>query len=148
MRPLALPRDVCYARGRGKGVRNRRGALEDLGAFLVREWKVCRRQHVERAVETEIVLRIHRDAANRQIVVGHRAGAGGRDAGGVANRVDQVDGLLRLQHFGGNDRNGQRSEEHTSELQSLMRISYAVFCLKKKKKYKPQAQMTISHTTY
>src|SRR3546814_2749755 len=29
-----------------------------------------------------------------------------------------------------------RSEEHTSELQSLMRISYAVFCLKKKKKRK------------
>src|SRR3546814_10175689 len=29
-----------------------------------------------------------------------------------------------------------RSEEHTSELQSLMRISYAVFCLKKKKKHK------------
>src|SRR3546814_4464330 len=29
---------------------------------------------------------------------------------------------------------GERSEEHTSELQSLMRISYAVFCLKKKKK--------------
>src|SRR3546814_8182314 len=29
-----------------------------------------------------------------------------------------------------------RSEEHTSELQSLMRISYAVFCLKKKKKTK------------
>src|SRR3546814_4135993 len=28
---------------------------------------------------------------------------------------------------------GTRSEEHTSELQSLMRISYAVFCLKKKK---------------
>src|SRR3546814_8699953 len=28
-----------------------------------------------------------------------------------------------------------RSEEHTSELQSLMRISYAVFCLQKKKKY-------------
>src|SRR3546814_7429890 len=30
---------------------------------------------------------------------------------------------------------GNRSEEHTSELQSLMRISYAVFCLKKKKKH-------------
>src|SRR3546814_5590747 len=29
--------------------------------------------------------------------------------------------------------NGWRSEEHTSELQTLMRISYAVFCLKKKK---------------
>src|SRR3546814_10832158 len=30
-----------------------------------------------------------------------------------------------------------RSEEHTSELQSLMRSSYAVFCLKKKKRHKP-----------
>src|SRR3546814_3387877 len=33
------------------------------------------------------------------------------------------------------DSSGFRSEEHTSELQSLMRISYAVFCLKKKKQY-------------
>src|SRR3546814_2366514 len=33
-----------------------------------------------------------------------------------------------------------RSEEHTSELQSLMRISYAVFCLKKKKKKKDKRQ--------
>src|SRR3546814_6559836 len=33
----------------------------------------------------------------------------------------------------GAQREGGRSEEHTSELQSLMRISYAVFCLKKKK---------------
>src|SRR3546814_3072368 len=32
-------------------------------------------------------------------------------------------------------RQGYRSEEHTSELQSLMRISYAVFCLKKKKQH-------------
>src|SRR3546814_1771652 len=32
----------------------------------------------------------------------------------------------------GNLKPGERSEEHTSELQSLMRISYAVFCLKKK----------------
>src|SRR3546814_10724335 len=42
----------------------------------------------------------------------------------------------RAQRLGiiGADRTDQRSEEHTSELQSLMRISYAVFCLKKKKK--------------
>src|SRR3546814_6302044 len=33
-------------------------------------------------------------------------------------------------------RSSERSEEHTSELQSLMRISYAVFCLKKQKKPK------------
>src|SRR3546814_1332947 len=46
-----------------------------------------------------------------------------------------------LQRRGGHDRIGQheRSEEHTSELQSLMRISYAVFCLKKKSKT-PQTQ--------
>src|SRR3546814_10683256 len=36
----------------------------------------------------------------------------------------------------------RRSEEHTSELQSLMRISYAVFCLKKKK------QRTAAHLTH
>src|SRR3546814_7012261 len=36
-------------------------------------------------------------------------------------------------------RNRHRSEEHTSELQSLMRNSYAVFCLKKKKKEMPQS---------
>src|SRR3546814_5348208 len=36
-----------------------------------------------------------------------------------------------------------RSEEHTSELQSLMRISYAVFCLKKKKQNKSNTITTI-----
>src|SRR3546814_9299480 len=42
-----------------------------------------------------------------------------------------------------------RSEEHTSELQSLMRISYAVFCLKKKNKHKPmKAQNTLLRHTY
>src|SRR3546814_9812428 len=39
-----------------------------------------------------------------------------------------------------------RSEEHTSELQSLMRISYAVFCLKKKKKPQSQALRLTSTT--
>src|SRR3546814_5147609 len=43
----------------------------------------------------------------------------------------------RLRNGGGrDDPHRERSEEHTSELQSLMRISYAVFCLKKKKKKK------------
>src|SRR3546814_8841371 len=40
----------------------------------------------------------------------------------------------RLATLGALDAEGRRSEEHTSELQSLMRISYAVFCLKKKNK--------------
>src|SRR3546814_1549750 len=43
--------------------------------------------------------------------------------------VDDNSEDFRSQHVG----HRHRSEEHTSELQSLMRISYAVFCLKKKK---------------
>src|SRR3546814_5220838 len=49
------------------------------------------------------------------------AGDGGDGAGGLAT-VNMIAGTLIT----------TRSEEHTSELQSLMRISYAVFCLKKK----------------
>src|SRR3546814_4475797 len=41
-----------------------------------------------------------------------------------------------------------RSEEHTSELQSLMRISYAVFCLKKKKKNKNYIKLTTKSRCY
>src|SRR3546814_8735986 len=50
----------------------------------------------------------------------HQADAGGRHG---AQDLDDLLHLLR----------SRRSEEHTSELQSLMRISYAVFCLKNKK---------------
>src|SRR3546814_4916133 len=52
------------------------------------------------------------------------------------NKVDQVDDeeLLELVELEIRELlTSYRSEEHTSELQSLMRISYAVFCLKKKK---------------
>src|SRR3546814_7936157 len=63
-------------------------------------------------------------------------------------------GLVRVLDFDGQAK-GQwdpklapRSEEHTSELQSLMRISYAVFCLKKKKHYKKkQFTLTIIYLT-
>src|SRR3546814_10574236 len=49
-------------------------------------------------------------------------------------RVNQIDGSETIRNRD-NKLYGRvkRSEEHTSELQSLMRISYAVFCLKKKK---------------
>src|SRR3546814_7868600 len=53
-----------------------------------------------------------------------------RQAGLAAGNTDQV-GLPRRVHLGQEGAIGERSEEHTSELQSLMRISYAVFCLKK-----------------
>src|SRR3546814_4205510 len=59
--------------------------------------------------------------------------AGGNDlvAGLVLVDVAQQD---PVEHVVGRQRVLVRSEEHTSELQSLMRISYAVFCLKKKTK--------------
>src|SRR3546814_6913339 len=43
---------------------------------------------------------------------------------------------------------GRRSEEHTSELQSLMRISYAVYCLKKKRTRQHATNSTTAHTQH
>src|SRR3546814_5799906 len=57
----------------------------------------------------------------------------------IAPFADEATNLLCRLSF------GERSEEHTSELQSLMRISYAVFCLKKKK-IKPYIKLT--HNVY
>src|SRR3546814_7846685 len=54
---------------------------------------------------------------------------------GKHSKQDDPDGCDQIE---------RRSEEHTSELQSLMRISYAVFCLKKKK----QNQRQIKNTEY
>src|SRR3546814_2519056 len=77
------------------------------------------------------------DRAHRLVVAATaRAGdAGYRDRDGGAG-VDQRAGH-HFHHGLAADRavdlQGLRSEEHTSELQSLMRISYAVFCLKKKR---------------
>src|SRR3546814_13277551 len=73
-------------------------------------------------------------------------GRGRRRRGGRGGRVERADrfscgpGRGSECRYGGwvtpasRRWQGRRSEEHTSELQSLMRISYAVFCLKKKKK--------------
>src|SRR3546814_8171523 len=60
----------------------------------------------------------------------------------AANRAIQLQQLARTAHF--QRARVVRSEEHTSELQSLMRISYAVFCLKKKKTTIPKDHPTAS----
>src|SRR3546814_1282162 len=63
----------------------------------------------------------------------------------------QIFGAGHVRGFGGvggaGVGTGWRSEEHTSELQSLMRISYAVFCLKKKTKKHQQTQQNKLRTT-
>src|SRR3546814_9253859 len=77
------------------------------------------------------------------------AGRLGRDRGvpprdpAPAFRRDPAADLRQLRQLPQSARRDRRSEEHTSELQSLMRISYAVFCLKKKKK---KHQHTKEHT--
>src|SRR3546814_8629336 len=75
-------------------------------------------------------LPVHRRARARQPVLGLRHQLA------VQQHLDagQADAVLErpARHL--------RSEEHTSELQSLMRISYAVFCLKKKKTYNSYAR--------
>src|SRR3546814_4949633 len=69
---------------------------------------------------------VHRTGIGPPAVsAGHHGAGGGPDA-------------VRTRGWGARSGDGRaRSEEHTSELQSLMRISYAVFCLKKKKICKP-----------
>src|SRR3546814_3495819 len=77
------------------------------------------------------------DRDHRLQVVDDRAGLGAdtRDRG----EIQRDRAALQQHHGGGAEPAGgrdRRSEEHTSELQSLMRISYAVFCLKKQKQPK------------
>src|SRR3546814_6773470 len=58
-----------------------------------------------------------------------------RDVVGQVGNAARLRARRGFEFVHGDDRTGpDRSEEHTSELQSLMRISYAVFCLKKKTK--------------
>src|SRR3546814_1824574 len=83
--------------------------------------------------------RVRRDRAQpacRQPGPDHAAApapAGGAQAGRADGRRDDADRRSHGARREPQDAGRRRSEEHTSELQSLMRISYAVFCLKKKK---------------
>src|SRR3546814_5217720 len=77
--------------------------------------------------------RVGQDQMDMAPAFGHAAMLRPKGSDGQRERVEGgAISALFLGKFGGN----ARSEEHTSELQSLMRISYAVFCLKKKKKKK------------
>src|SRR3546814_7377226 len=60
----------------------------------------------------------------------------------VLQPIEPVDPRMESRRGWLAERGDVRSEEHTSELQSLMRISYAVFCLKKKKQRTRQKHTT------
>src|SRR3546814_9896139 len=95
-------------------------------------------------------LRQHRDM---EVFIGNAPGLAdleGRYPCNDSRKQEVVPNTPYGQHFDAIDRSANgcaeyRSEEHTSELQSLMRISYAVFCLKKKKKIYKKNTKTLNH---
>src|SRR3546814_2342895 len=124
-----------------------------LGAII----DMARAAEVEHHIIADVDERRDRPLAHRFQPAAHPLGRGG--VGDAADRAAEEGGagfgvvgpdFGRGGPFAGDRRDverlqraepGGRSEEHTSELQSLMRISYAVFCLKKKKKQKHKSTM-------
>src|SRR3546814_5803129 len=77
-------------------------------------------------------LRISRARAPRRGLPRRGRGRNSSRPGGARQRRQRRRGTAQRKRPPSTARRPTRSEEHTSELQSLMRISYAVFCLKKK----------------
>src|SRR3546814_4914823 len=99
---------------------------DDQVAAMIREMLAALGYDSERALSGDAAVDLLDTDDNFDLVISDmhagtkkRTGPGSGDRRAVADASDDVD---------------DRSEEHTSELQSLMRISYAVFCLKKKNK--------------
>src|SRR3546814_1875931 len=112
--------DVCSSDLRIKGVffdaQIALGHIAVIGEALVQRLRLADVNSLRR--RQGIVGRRHHALATADLLIQmHQVGL---------LRVDGIESRLKKQ--------GGRSEEHTSELQSLMRISYAVFCLKKKNK--------------
>src|SRR3546814_6789245 len=102
----------------------------------------CSPSRTPRSIGPPVVIRILKTGATAHSVPStdapHPPGAPGQDQ--VGSRPDprpcprrDEQRHRRTDHFDSERAEHRRSEEHTSELKSLMRISYAVFCLKKKK---------------
>src|SRR3546814_5200078 len=77
-----------------------------------------------------------------------RSAPTGRENHGTVHRPDGRSRRRARRRFPSARSHGLRSEEHTSELQSLMRISYAVFCLKQKTPPPSQSSPKIILTRY
>src|SRR3546814_3914465 len=124
--PLGLADEsIISARGEtamiDMGVLGETQTRRDLANLLHTAVELSGRNRCEIAREADL----HKDALRRTL---------------IGERSPSVGEALRILAS-----SGMRSEEHTSELQSLMRISYAVFCLKKKK---TQTKIIVRHNSY
>src|SRR3546814_5299923 len=90
-------------------------------------------QQEEGGVHVEHAL-VQEDVADAEDIAQHHDGELQQHHGQGQPAHRRPDGDVHGLEPGNPNLHAFRSEEHTSELQSLMRISYAVFCLKKKKK--------------
>src|SRR3546814_2871124 len=109
---------VLTALGVDVELRRRERAVDDV-ALQLGQVDTIRREAAERLVQGG------RNAADPEHHGGHARPVAGLRHHALARHDQEAGGVVR-----------SRSEEHTSELQSLMRISYAVFCMKKKKTIK------------
>src|SRR3546814_3128543 len=118
-----------HGRRFNRSVSHRKAMFANLAAALVKHEQIKttlpKAKDLRRVIDRLITLGKRGDLHARR-----QALAVLRDTQITAKLFDELAGRYK-------ERNG-RSEEHTSELQSLMRISYAVFCLKQKKKNRPQ----------
>src|SRR3546814_4494517 len=133
LRPRRLSLNAAEARNQGAQIKSRRGRSPDLrrrvcGLTVGHPWAIALRVRGSRRRTTRLLQDPARPSSARRhdphaLQVRRTVGDVGPDQERLAVACHQL-----------REAGAARSEEHTSELQSLMRISYAVFCLKKKNK--------------
>src|SRR3546814_9961964 len=105
-------------------------------------WALDGFQQSARNIRTRRAIQSHQAGEATRAADYPRQFRGGVDAGArLAGRRDPAQADAHVARPG----HARRSEEHTSELQSLMRISYAVFCLKKKKTLQKNHTPIVEH---
>src|SRR3546814_1260754 len=112
--------DLDQSRGEARGA-HRQHLIGEIGGAVERD----RRANAREPVTALALENQRREASEHRVAIGESGIVAGR---AIVDRERTVAERPQRAEHG----IGLRSEEHTSELQSLMRISYAVFCLKQK----------------
>src|SRR3546814_3978787 len=142
-----LAEQLAPAEGHRAGVEDRQVVLVAVGHVEVEQPRL-QGVDVVVAAEADVAVEVQPgvERADRRAAAGRCLGVAGVEVFGQLV-VEPVAGVAPRQGRGDEparaaQRHAHRSEEHTSELQSLMRISYAVFCLKKNNKHSKTIERT------